>query len=184
LRIRLNKPVPNAMLYEKVRLIFRAGFTQLKLYFIVGLPGETGTDVEAILDVARQCRAIMLEELAPSGVIGKIHLGVNILIPKPYTGYQRDTVEAPAVLKGKLELLRTGAAKIPNVSITTMPVREAIWQAYVTKAGSDAAEVLERFAEGAGVAAVLREFRERIEPVVFEREPSGERLRWHFLRAG
>jgi radical SAM superfamily enzyme YgiQ (UPF0313 family) len=174
----------NAMLYDKVRLIFRAGFTQLKLYFIVGLPGETGTDVEAILEVARQCRAIMLEELVPSGVIGKIHLGVNILIPKPYTGYQRDTVEAPAVLKGKLELLRTGAAKIPNVSITTMPVREAIWQAYVTKAGSDAAEVLERFAEGAGVAAVLREFRERIEPVVFEREPSGERLRWHFLRAG
>ncbi|MCP4200426.1 MAG: radical SAM protein [bacterium] len=184
LRIKLNKPVPNRMLLDKVRLIFRAGFTQLKLYFIVGLPGETDSDVDAILAIARRCREIMLEELAPSGVIGNIHLGVNILIPKPYTGYQRDTVEDPAVLKRKLGVLRTGARKIPNVSMTTMPVREAVWQAYITKAGSDAADVLERAAEGAGAASLLREFRRRIEPVVFERSPSGERLRWHFLRAG
>ncbi|MCH7665507.1 MAG: radical SAM protein [Acidobacteria bacterium] len=184
LRIRLNKPVPNSMLFDKVRLIFGAGFTQLKLYFIIGLPGETDQDIDAILMVARRCRAIMLQELAPSGVIGNIHLGVNILIPKPYTGYQRETVEDPAVLKRKLAVLRSGARKIPNVSIGTMSVRDAIWQAYITKAGSDAADVLERAAEGVGTAALLREFRERIEAEVFERKAAGERLRWHFLRAG
>lgn len=184
LRIKLNKPVPNSLLFEKVRLIFRAGFTQLKLYFIVGLPGETDADVEAILEVARRCREIMLEELAPTGVIGNIHLGVNILIPKPYTGYQRDTVEDPRTLERKLRTLRKGAHRIANVSISTMPVREAIWQAYITKAGSDAAEVLERAAEGVNASALLREFRDRIDPEVFGRNPAGERLRWHFLKAG
>ncbi|MDH4066434.1 MAG: hypothetical protein OEW19_18690, partial [Acidobacteriota bacterium] len=155
-----------------------------KLYFIVGLPGETDADVVAILDLARQCRALMLEELAPIGVIGNIHLGVNILIPKPYTGYQREGVESPAILESRLDLLRAGVRQIPNVSMSAMPVREAVWQAYITKAGSDAADVLERAAGGTGIARLLREFRERIEPEVFERGAAGERLRWQFLRAG
>lgn len=184
LRIKLNKPVPNSLLLEKVRLIFRARFTQLKLYFIVGLPGESDADVEAILELARECRSIMLEELAPTGVIGNINLGVNILIPKPYTGYQRDTVEDPAVLGVRLKQLRKGASRIPNVSMSTMPVREAVWQAYLSKAGSDAADVLERAASGVGVNRLLRQYRDRIDPEVFERRPSGQRLRWHFLRAG
>ena len=77
-----------------------------------------------------------------------------------------------------------GAARIPNVSMSTMPVHEAVWQAYITKAGSDAAEILERAAAGTAPRRLLREFRARIEPEVFERAPSGERLRWHFLRAG
>jgi radical SAM superfamily enzyme YgiQ (UPF0313 family) len=83
LRVKLNKPIPNSVLYDKVRLIFRHGMTQLKLYFIIGLPEETDADVEAILEVAARCRELMLEELAPTGVIGNIHLGVNILTPPP-----------------------------------------------------------------------------------------------------
>ncbi len=184
LRVKLNKPIPNALLLDKVRLVFRHRMRQLKLYFIVGLPGETDADVEAILELARECQAIMVEELAPTGRLGAIHLGVNILIPKPYTGYQRSTVEDPAVLKRRLALLRQGARAIPNVSLSTMPVRQAIWQAYITKAGSDAADVLERAAAGVPVAALLREFEARIAREVFERPEAGTRLRWHFLKEG
>ena len=45
LRVKMGKPITNDFLLEKIRLIFRHGFTQLKLYFIVGLPGETMEDV-------------------------------------------------------------------------------------------------------------------------------------------
>ena len=41
LRVKMGKPIPNAFLLEKIRLIFQRGFTQLKLYFIIGLPEET-----------------------------------------------------------------------------------------------------------------------------------------------
>lgn len=182
LRVKLNKPIPNSVLYDKVRLIFRHGMTHLKLYFIVGLPQETDDDVDAILEVAARCREIMLEELAPSGVIGHIHLGVNILIPKPYTGYQRETMEDEAVLKARLKRLKKGAAGLPNVSLATMPIRQAIWQSYITKAGSEAADILEAAAGGMPTAALLRRYRERIEPEVFGRQPA--KLRWHFLRTG
>ncbi len=182
LRVKLNKPVPNALLFEKVRLIFRQGFTQLKLYFLIGLPGESDADVQAILDVAARCRAIMLDELAPRGVVGQIHLGVNILIPKPYTGWQREAMEEVPVLKRRIALLRRGVARLPNVTLGAMSIRQAIWQTYITKAGSDAAEVLEAAAAGRPLSALLREFSGRIEPQVFAR--SEGRLRWQFLRAG
>lgn len=182
LRVKLNKPIPNSLLYDKVRLIFRHGMTQLKLYFIVGLPEETDADVDAILEVAKRCRELMLEELAPTGVIGSIHLGVNILIPKPYTGYQRDTMEDRGVLRHRLGVLRRGVARLPNVSLSTMPIRQAVWQSYITKAGSDAADILEAAASGIPLAALLRSYADRIEPEVFGRAEG--KLRWHFLRAG
>ncbi len=163
------KPIPNAVLFDKVRLIFRQGFTGLKLYFIIGLPEETEEDVRAILDVAAQCRAIMLEELAPTGVIGQIHLGANILIPKPYTGYQREHMEAPDSLKQKISLLNRGVATLDNVSLGTMSVRQAIWQAYLSKADHTAAAPLEKAAQGATTANLLREFRAQIDLSSFGR---------------
>ena len=180
LRVKLNKPVPNELLFDKVRLIFKQGFTQLKLYFIVGLPEETMEDAQAILAVAEQCRKIMLEELAPTGTIGNIHLGVNILIPKPYTGYQRQHMAAPAVLEERIAMLKKGVADLPNVSLGTMSIRQAIWQSYITKAGGDAAEVLEAAAAGQGLSSLLRHYEQRIRPLVFE--PARGALPWQFMR--
>ena len=182
LRVRLNKPIPNRLLLEKVRMIFRQGLTQLKLYFIIGLPEETMEDVQAILDLAAACRTIMLEELAPTGVIGNIHLGVNLLIPKPYTGYQRERMEDPATLRKKIALVRKGAARMPNVTLGTMSIRQAIWQSYISKAGSEAADILETAARGMDLSSLLRTYSDRIEPLVFER--AAGHLRWHFMRAG
>ncbi len=184
LRRALNKPVPNELLLEKVRLIFRHGFTRLKLYFIVGLPGETAADVEAIVDLARACRRLMLEELAPAGVIGHIHLGANFLVPKPYTGYQRQGMEAPALLEERNARLERGVAALPNVSLATMPLRQAVWQGYLSKAGVEAATAIERVAAGESLGSVLRRFADAIESEVFERPVPGRRLRWQFLRAG
>jgi radical SAM superfamily enzyme YgiQ (UPF0313 family) len=180
LRIKLNKPIPNSLLLEKVRMIFRQGLTQLKLYFIIGLPEETMEDVQAILDLAAECRALMLEELAPTGVIGNIHLGVNLLIPKPYTGYQREGMEDPAILRRKIARIRKGVAGLPNVTLGTMSLRQAVWQSYISKAGSDAADILEAAAAGMDLSSLLRTYADRIEPLVFDRATG--KLPWHFMR--
>ena len=179
MRVKLNKPVTNELLMAKVRLIFRHGFTQLKLYFIIGLPEETMADVEAILDLTRECRAIMLEELAPTGVIGHIHLGTNILVPKPYTGWQRQPMAAERGLKEKIALLKRGVASIPNTSMGSISIRQAIWQTYISRGGADVADALERMASGARLSAVLRQFGPRVDAEVF-RYLEGD-LRWHFM---
>ena len=180
LRRKLNKPITNATLLERVRLIYRHGFTQLKLYFLIGLPEETMADVEGILTLAAECRAIMLEELTPSGVIGHLHLGVNILVPKPYTPWQRQPLAGVDELEEKIAVLKRGVTRLPNVSLGPMSIRQAVWQTYLSKGGIETADAIERRARGASLGSVLREFRARIHPEVYA-HLEGD-LRWHFLR--
>ncbi|HVT59995.1 MAG TPA: radical SAM protein [Thermoanaerobaculia bacterium] len=180
LRAKMGKPVTNELLLAKVRLIFRHGFTQLKLYFLIGLPDETMGDVEGILELAARARGVMLEESARSGVIGHIHLGTNVLVPKPYTPWQRQPMDEERSLKEKIALLRRGVARLPNVSMGSISVREAVWQTYISKAGSDAAPALEEAARGAHLSAVLHRHQPRIHAEVF-RHLDGD-LRWHFMR--
>lgn len=180
LRQKMGKPVTNAVLLEKIRLIFAAGFTQLKLYFLIGLPEETMDDVQGILDLAAEARAVMLVEAQKSGVIGSIHLGVNILVPKPYTPWQRQPMDDERSLKAKIERLKRGVAKMPNISMGSLSIRQAHWQTYLSKAGSDAADAIEAAALGEPLTSILRRFEARIRPEVFA--PIEGDLRWQFLR--
>lgn len=182
LRRKMGKPIPNSVLLEKIRLIFRHGFTQLKLYFIVGLPDETMEDVQGILDLCWQARAIMLEELTPRGIIGNVHLGVNVLVPKPYTPWQRQPMDSEKSLKEKLALLKKGVGQTPNMSMGSVSVRQAVWQTYISKAGSNAADAIEAAARGGNISAVLNQFAPQIHPEVFV--PMQGDLRWHFMRQG
>jgi radical SAM superfamily enzyme YgiQ (UPF0313 family) len=180
LRVKMGKPIPNSFLLEKVRLIFRYGFTQLKLYFLIGLPDETMEDVQGILDLVGECRKIMLEECAPRGVIGHVHMGVNVLVPKPYTPWQRQPMDDERSLKAKIALLQKGAGRMPNVSMGSISVRQAVWQTYISKAGSDAAEALELAARGESLTGLLHRFAPQIRSEVFQ--PLEGDLRWHFMR--
>jgi radical SAM superfamily enzyme YgiQ (UPF0313 family) len=180
LRIKMGKPISNEYLLQKIRLIFRHGFTQLKLYFIVGLPGETMADVQGIAELGARARAVMLEELAPKGIVGHVHLGVSVLVPKPYTPWQREPMDDERSLKEKISVLNRLVSKLPNVSLGSVSVREAVWQTYISKAGSDAAEALEAAARGEHLSTLLRRFESKIQPEVF-RPVEGD-LRWHFMR--
>jgi radical SAM superfamily enzyme YgiQ (UPF0313 family) len=182
LRVKMGKPIPNSFLLEKVRLIFRHGFTSLKLYFIVGLPGETMEDIQGILGLAAQVKAIMLEELPKQGLIGNIHLGVNVLVPKPYTPWQREPMDDERSLKEKLAILRKGVTKMPNVSMGSVSVKQGIWQTYISKAGSDAAEAIQAAARGESINAILHRLAPKIHPEVYSRQEGD--LRWHFMRQG
>ncbi|HSN85849.1 MAG TPA: radical SAM protein [Thermoanaerobaculia bacterium] len=180
LRVKMGKPIKNEFLLQKIRLIFESGFTQLKLYFIVGLPDETMEDVQGILDLAARARAIMLDVASKTGVIGNIHLGVNVLVPKPYTPWQREPMDDEKSLKEKLALLKKGVARMPNISMGSVSVRQGIWQTYISKAGSDAADAIEAAARGESVSSILHRFQPQIHPEVYNRLEGD--LRWHFMR--
>jgi len=155
---------------------------QLKLYFILGLPDEIQEDVQAILDLGIACRDLMLEQATKSGVVGNVHLGCNLLIPKPYTAWQRVAMEDERSLKQKIAFVKKGVSREPNISLSMMSPKQAIWQTYISRAGSGASEAIERAARGEAIASILRDLDHLVHPEVF-REMPGE-LRWHFLRMG
>jgi radical SAM superfamily enzyme YgiQ (UPF0313 family) len=180
LRVKMGKPIKNDFLLDKVRLIFRHRFTQLKLYFIIGQPDESLEDVQGILDLAARARAVMLEETAKTGLSGHIHLGTNVFVPKPYTPWQRHPMDDERSLKEKIQLLRKGVARMPQVSLGSISVREAQWQTYLSRSGSDAADAIQAAAQGEPLSALLRRFAPQMEAEVFR--PFEGDLRWHFMR--
>jgi len=170
----------NEFLLENIRLIFRHGMTQLKLYFI-GLPGETMDDMHGILELGARARAVMLEELTPKGIIGHVHLGISVLVPKPYTPCQRQPMDDEPSLKERFAVLRKCVGRMPNVSLGSVSIRQAIWQAYISKAGSEAADAIAAAAGGEPLRAVLHRFQHKIAPEVFH--PMEGDLR-HFMCQG
>ncbi len=57
LRDAINKGVDEEQFATAVRATFEAGFTGLKLYFMIGLPGEDDADVAAIGDMVATAAA-------------------------------------------------------------------------------------------------------------------------------
>lgn len=97
LRDVINKNVTWEEIERTVKLAFGAGYTSVKLYFMMGLPTETMEDIEGIADTAQ--RIVELYYANPDHPKGKgvqVSISVACFVPKPHTPFQfvpQDTQE-------------------------------------------------------------------------------------------
>ncbi len=90
MREQVRKPVRNEDLYEGCREAFKNGWTNVKLYFMVGLPGERLVDLEGIVEMGETIARI------GKGVRGRypeVTASVSNFVPKPHTPYQWNRME-------------------------------------------------------------------------------------------
>ena len=86
LRAAMNKTVTDEDLMAAVSSAYREGWRKVKLYFMVGLPGEEEEDVEAICLLVRR---IMREGDEGRPLRGmRISVSVSTFVPKPHTPLQ------------------------------------------------------------------------------------------------
>ena len=79
LRDAINKGVDEAQFDEAVRATFEGGFTGLKLYFMIGLPGETDEDVLGIARMAGSA-ARLAKEIGRGRA--RLSVSVSSYVPK------------------------------------------------------------------------------------------------------
>ncbi len=101
----INKPLEDEVFEETVRTVFEHGWLSLKLYYMIGLPGETMEDVQAILDAGKRVLAIG-RQIRGNRV--RVHLSVGNFIPKPHTPFQWYPMNSIDELQAKLDLLKEG----------------------------------------------------------------------------
>ena len=166
LRRHINKKVSDEMLREKVRSIFAAGFTRLKLYLQVGLPTETEEDVRDLVRLVADLHEIAVEEGRRRGRVPQLVPSVNAFIPKPHTPYENESLASEAYLAEQLLWLQREFERIPNVVFRGMSVNEAIWEAYLAKMDESGADILEEAASGVPVRRLVKAHRERIAAVI------------------
>ena len=84
LRQIINKPLKDDDLFAAVEAAYRSGWQKLKLYFMVGLPGETEEDVRRIVELSFQLAKLRKRV---DGKTGQINAAVSWFVPKPHTPF-------------------------------------------------------------------------------------------------
>lgn len=85
LRAVIGKEVSNKHLFDAVREAYRQGWNLIKLYFMIGLPGETDEDIQAMIELVHQVSHLRREI---AGGPGRVNLSVAPFVPKPHTAFQ------------------------------------------------------------------------------------------------
>jgi radical SAM superfamily enzyme YgiQ (UPF0313 family) len=179
LRQQLNKPISNARILEAVDTAQRCGIPDLKMYFIVGLPGEQDEDVVAIGDLVRQSAEILRQRGRERGRVGTVHAGFSILVPKPYTPYQHETMLSASEAKRRLKLIWKELADADNVRLSRPSYREALWQGYLSRGDCLAFQALASLASGAPLSRTMNTYRDQIEAATIS--PPDRPPTWRFI---
>ena len=105
LRRIINKNITEDELLETFTDIFVRGWTSIKLYFMLGLPGETTEDVEEIVRLVDKLRAL---GRSVANRTPQIRVNLSTFVPKPHTPFQWVAQASEEELNTKQELLRAG----------------------------------------------------------------------------
>ena len=148
LRDIVNKGLTDSDLLRGIRTAMESGYRKVKLYFMIGLPGETDPDV---LGIADTCRALQRQ----CGDLGRLELNLTIsnFTPKPHTPFQWHSVST-AEFKRRQELLRTALRQLRGVKTNFTDVRLSAVEDFVGRGDRRLAPVLEAaWRAGAGLDA-------------------------------
>ena len=91
LRDVINKGLSEEVILAGAKEAFEGGWTRVKLYFMLGHPGETVEDIYGIGDLANKIAALFFETVPKDKrVNGKVQIVVStsFFVPKPFTAFQ------------------------------------------------------------------------------------------------
>lgn len=118
LRAQCGKSFTNNRLIEALHLAEQYGVTQAKLYFMVGLPGETAKNIE---EIPLLCKRIQDE----TSLV--IHLSIGPFIPKPGTPWEKEPFWREQDIKNKYKAITSGLHRYlkRQPALNFISVREA-----------------------------------------------------------
>lgn len=192
----INKNITEEDILLAAERLAQAGLYTLKLYLMIGLPGETDEDLSEMLDLIRKVRAVMLPHGRKQGRLCEITLSVNCFAPKPWTPFQyhpfggeslvagEDGSAGRAIksLKGKISFLKKGLKQEANVRMNHDKPENVLFQAVLARGDRRLAAVLAEMAlRGIPWKQAMRKEGLSPEPYAIHQYAQGDYLPWHIL---
>jgi radical SAM superfamily enzyme YgiQ (UPF0313 family) len=176
LRDVINKRITDEDIHETARLILESGVETLRLYFMIGLPTETMTDIEGLIDLVKTVRK--------NNPRGFIRLSVSTFVPKPFTPFQWHPMEPLKSVKEKLRLIKKGLAQEKGVRVFHDVPKHAYLQGLFALGDRRVGRVVEHLA--VEEADVIKNGSPDVDiaSVIFRKKEISERLAWDFIDAG
>jgi radical SAM family uncharacterized protein len=139
MRTQIRKPIKNEDLYEGCREAFRNGWQKVKLYFLIGLPGERVVDLDGIVEMAENIARISRAE---TGRYKEVTASVSNFVPKPHTPYQWNGMQTREYLREAGQHLRS-RCRTRAVKIKQHDIETSMLEGLLTRGDRRVAEVLE-----------------------------------------
>ena len=133
----VNKGLTDQELSAGIETAMRNGWRKVKLYFMIGLPGETDADVHGIADTVERLRFEMRD-------IGRLELNLTIsnFTPKPHTPFQWHSVST-AEFKRRQGILRQRFAGMRFLKVNYTDVRLSAMEDFIGRGDQRLAPVIE-----------------------------------------
>ncbi len=143
LRDVINKNVTEDDLLRAVRYAFESGATSIKLYFMIGLPTETYTDLDGIVDLVKKVIGVYNttpKELRQGAL--KLHVSTSSFVPKPFTPFQWEPQDDMELLKEKQEYLKERLKPLKGVKYNWHDSRTSFLEAVFARGDRRLSKVL------------------------------------------
>lgn len=143
LRDVINKNVTEDDVLRAAKDAFEAGWSGVKLYFMIGLPTETDEDVLGIAGLARKISAefySMPKEKRGKGL--RMTVSVSTFVPKPFTAFQWCAQVAPDEIRRRQELLRSAMKGVRGAELKCHYSELSALEAAFSRGDSKLADVL------------------------------------------
>ncbi|MBI4297808.1 MAG: radical SAM protein [Chloroflexi bacterium] len=177
LRRAIGKPISTEVILRAIRRVGALGFPELKLYFLVGLPGENDEDIWEIARLILQGKKELERLSAPTRIVANI----NPFVPKAGTPFQALPMAQLQVLKGRLRLARSLLAKA-GVDIRGEGASWSLIQGLLARGDARLGLALARLA--ANKLSAWRKTLEGMDTSWLHRELALAEQPWAFLSAG
>jgi radical SAM family uncharacterized protein/radical SAM-linked protein len=108
LRDIINKQLSEEQITATARRVYQLGWNLIKLYFMLGLPGESEADLAEIGDL---CRKVAGEARSAGRGRGKkpvVHASLGLFVPKPHTPFQWEAQMSLDEADRRLSLAKAG----------------------------------------------------------------------------
>lgn len=129
----INKAATDEFIIEKCGFLITKGILHLKIYSIIGLPGETDQDIGDFIRLIENVQSVYVEASRKRGKIGNITISLSPLTPKPGTPFQWHPVERVEVLKKKFMRVRKALGRLPYIKLSFGSPHEAYLQTYLSR---------------------------------------------------
>ncbi|HNQ35300.1 MAG TPA: TIGR03960 family B12-binding radical SAM protein [bacterium] len=154
-RFRLGKRITDAQILEKAAAASQAGWRHLKLYFMLGLPGEEESDLRAIVVLIRE----LSRRLA-------VNVSFNTFIPKPYTPLERADLINREAFEVRSQILRRELRGVRSLKLDFHAYEQSRLEALLCRGDRRVGRVIEEAWEN---GCRFDAYREHFHPELWEK---------------
>ena len=154
MRAAINKGITEEHVRDAINIAAEVGMRHIKLYYMIGLPGEEDADIEETVQMILRMRA----QMDAGGSKGELIISVNGFVPKPWTPYQWAPLCNVRTLKKRFKLLNDGLKKAKHVKLITESLKETVIQSVLARGDRRLGELLlEAHESGQNLKSVLKQ---------------------------